>query len=184
MCVVGRIIDGFLRWARHDRGAQPGIGCEHVVKTDQMQARTRHQRGQALHEFQRRHLDVRGAVTPGAFELQHDIACAIALEPFVGDRGAGDIAAQAFEFLALMPAAAHPGVQAEAVRIDSQARRGLLVPAGETPMRLRRGVSSLIPNPSPSGRRERRAPRPSGDVYQEGRRLSTFCPARGPSAMR
>ena len=83
-----------------------------------------------------------------------------------------------------MPATAHPGVQAEAVRIGAQARRGFLVPAGETPMRLRRGVSSLIPNPSPSGRRERRAPRPSGDVYQEGRKLSTLCPARGPSAMR
>lgn len=28
--------------------------------------RTRHQRGQALHEFQRRHLDVRRAVAPGS----------------------------------------------------------------------------------------------------------------------
>jgi hypothetical protein len=54
MRVVGRIIAGFLRWARHDRGTQPGMGCEHTVKTDQMRARTRHQRGQALHEFQRR----------------------------------------------------------------------------------------------------------------------------------
>jgi len=43
---------------------------EHAVKTDQMQARSRHQRGQALHEFQRRHLDVRGAVAPGTLELQ------------------------------------------------------------------------------------------------------------------
>jgi hypothetical protein len=70
---------------RHDRSTQPGMGREHAVKTDQMQARTRHQRGQALHEFQRRHLDVRGAVAPGAFELQHDITSASALEPFVGD---------------------------------------------------------------------------------------------------
>ena len=30
-----------LRRAWHDRGAQPGIGCEHAVKADQMQARTR-----------------------------------------------------------------------------------------------------------------------------------------------
>ena len=37
-----------LRWTRHDRGAQPGIGGEHAVKADQMQARSRHQRGQAL----------------------------------------------------------------------------------------------------------------------------------------
>ena len=52
-------------------------------------------RGQALHEFQRRHDDMRGAVAVGALQLQHDIASPIALEPFVGDRGAGDIAAQA-----------------------------------------------------------------------------------------
>ncbi len=46
-------------WARHDRGTQPGIfGCEHPVKADQMQARTRHQRCERLHEFRRRHTDV------------------------------------------------------------------------------------------------------------------------------
>ena len=71
--------------------------------------RTRHQRGQAVHEFQRRHLDMRGAVAPGAFQLQHDITSAIALEPFIGNRGARDVAAQAFELLALMRATALPG---------------------------------------------------------------------------
>ena len=80
------------RWcsagAGHDRGTQPRIGCQHAVEADQMQARTRHQGGQALHEFQRRHDDVRGAVAPGALQLQHDITGAIALEPFVGDRRA------------------------------------------------------------------------------------------------
>ena len=95
-----------------------------------MQARARHQRGQALHEFQRRHPDVRGAVAPRAFELQHDIPRSIALHPFVGDRGARDVAAQPFEFLALMGATAHPGMQAKAVRFGAQGRRGFLVPAG------------------------------------------------------
>ena len=90
-----------LRRARHDRRAQPGIGREHAVKADQVQARTWHQCGQALHEFQRRHHDVRGAVAPGALELEKDLAFAIAAESFVGDRGARDVAAQAFEFLAL-----------------------------------------------------------------------------------
>ena len=112
---------GILRWTRHDRRTQPGIGRQHPMKTDQMQARARHQRGQALHEFQRRHPDVRGAVAPRAFELQYDIPRSIALEPLVGDRGAGDVAAQAFEFIALMGATAHPGVQTEPVRIDAQA---------------------------------------------------------------
>ena len=71
------------------------------MKACQMQARLRHQRGQALHEFQRRHHDVRGAVAPGALELEKDLAFAIAAESFVGDRGSRDVAAQAFEFLAL-----------------------------------------------------------------------------------
>jgi len=62
--------------------------------------------------------------------LQHDLAFAIALEPFVGDRRAGDVAAQPFELLALMGATAHPGMQAEAVRVGAQGRRGFLVPAG------------------------------------------------------
>jgi hypothetical protein len=48
-----------------------------------------------------------GAVAPGAFALQRYLAGAIALQSLVGDRGAGDIAAQAHELLALMWATAH-----------------------------------------------------------------------------
>ena len=48
-----RVLAGTLRWTRHDRGTQPGIGCQHAVKEDQLQARSRHQRDQALYEFQR-----------------------------------------------------------------------------------------------------------------------------------
>ena len=40
----------------------------------------------------------------------------------------GDVSAQAFEFLALLRTTAHPRMQAEAVRIGAQARRGFLVP--------------------------------------------------------
>ena len=112
MRVPVRVLANTLRWTQHDRGTQPGIGRQHAVKADQMQARSRHQRGQALHESQRRHLDVRGAVAPRAFELQHDIPRSIALHPFVGHRGARDVAAQAFEYLALMGATAHRGAQA------------------------------------------------------------------------
>jgi hypothetical protein len=52
-----------------------------------VQPRARHQRGQALHEFQRRHDDVGGAVAEGALQLQHDLAGAITLEPFIGNGG-------------------------------------------------------------------------------------------------
>jgi hypothetical protein len=48
----------------------------------------------------------------------------------LANRGAGDVAAQPFEFLALMRATAHPGMQAEAMRLDAQRRRGFPVPAG------------------------------------------------------
>ena len=44
---------GILWRARHDRGTQSSIGRQHAVKADQVQARSRHQRGQAPHEFQR-----------------------------------------------------------------------------------------------------------------------------------
>jgi len=59
------------------------------VEADQVQARSRSQGGEALHKFQQRYHHVRGAAAVGAFQLQHDIARAIALEPFVGDRVRG-----------------------------------------------------------------------------------------------
>ena len=63
--------------------------------------------GQALHEFQRRHDDMGGAVFERALQLQHHLAGAVTLEPVVGDRRAGDIAAQVLQFLALIGAPAH-----------------------------------------------------------------------------
>ena len=53
-----------------------------------------------------------GAVAPEALEPEHDLAHWIALEPLVGNRRAGDIAAQPFEFLALVGATAHCRMQA------------------------------------------------------------------------
>ena len=52
--------------------------CAGSMSNTRLSRRARHQRGQALHEFQRRHLDVRSAVAPGALELQHDITSATA----------------------------------------------------------------------------------------------------------
>ena len=50
-----------------------------------------------------------GGAMVEALQLQHDILSAITLEPLVGDRGADDVATQAFEWLALIGAAAHRG---------------------------------------------------------------------------
>jgi hypothetical protein len=44
--------------------------------------------------------------------------------------GARDVPAQSLEFLALMRPTAHPGMQAEAMRIGAQGCVGFLVPAG------------------------------------------------------
>jgi len=43
-----------------------------------------------------------GAVFVGTLQLQYHVAGAVTLEPFVGDRRAGDIAAQVLQFLALI----------------------------------------------------------------------------------
>jgi hypothetical protein len=67
----------------------------------------------------------------GAFELQHDIAGAGADEPFVDLGGAGDRAAQGFEFLALMGRAAHFGMQAKALLVDTAVWRGQRLLAGD-----------------------------------------------------
>ncbi len=44
-----------------------------------------------------------------ALGLQHHIAGAVEFEPFIGDGGAGDIATQLLEFVALIHAIAHLG---------------------------------------------------------------------------
>ena len=62
----------------------------------------------------RRHHDVRGAVAPGGLELGHHLPGSVALHAFVGKRWARDVAAQLLDCMAVIGAAAHCGVQAEA----------------------------------------------------------------------
>ena len=52
-------------------------------------------------------------------------------------RGARDVAAQAFEFLALMRATAHPRMQAEVVRIGAQGRMGVAHSKDEAELALK-----------------------------------------------
>lgn len=77
-----------------------------------------------------------GAVFVGTLQLQPDLAGAVTFEPFVGDGGPADVAAELLEFLALI------GVPCE-----------LTCSSGVD------GLAWLC-------------------------RLSTFCPVRGPSAIR
>ena len=50
-------------------------------------------------------------------ELQHQITSAVSIKPFVGNRWSGDIAAQTFQFMALVHGAADLGMQAKALRV-------------------------------------------------------------------
>jgi hypothetical protein len=85
-----------------------------------METRPRHQGRQALHELQRLHDDMSGAIFVRTLQLQHDLAGAITFEPFVGDGRAGDIAAELLQFFTLIGAPAHRRMQAKAVRVDVQ----------------------------------------------------------------
>ncbi len=54
------------------------------------QPRTGDERGQALHELERRHHDMGGTVVVGTFELQHDLTDWIPFKPLV----TGNVSAQ------------------------------------------------------------------------------------------
>ena len=61
-----------------------------------------------------------GAVFVGTLQLQHDLAGAVTLEPFVGDGRPGDVTAELLEFFTLIGAPAHRRMEAKAVRVDTQ----------------------------------------------------------------
>ncbi len=75
-----------------DQCAVRTVGCEHTVVAGEVHPRPGQQRGQPRQKIQRLEHNVCGAVAVGAFES------------FVVNVQAGDAAAQAFEFLALMGA--------------------------------------------------------------------------------
>ena len=90
-----------------------------------MESRTGNQRGESLHEFQRRHHDVGRAVSVGGLQREHHLPGAVECQPFIGDGGAGDVAAQMLKLLALLGGAAYLGVETEAVLVDTALWRGL-----------------------------------------------------------
>jgi hypothetical protein len=77
-----------------------------------METRAGHQGRQALHELQRLHDDMSGAVFVRTLQLQHDLAGAITFEPFVSDGRPSDIPAELLEFQTLIGAPAHRRMEA------------------------------------------------------------------------
>ncbi len=100
-------------------GTEGSVGGEYAMEANEMEPGTRDQGSQALQEFQRCHDDMRGAITVGGFELQHDLALGCASQPFVAQGGTGDVAAEAFEGRPLMRPAVHAGMQAKAQGCDT-----------------------------------------------------------------
>ena len=82
---------------------------------------------QPLHELQRAHDQVRGAVAPRRLELELHLPGGVELHPFVGERRPRDVAAQLLQPLAVVGFHPHRGMQAEPVDVGAQrlARRGL-----------------------------------------------------------
>jgi hypothetical protein len=89
--VIGCVLGCLVHWTRNDRRTQRGVGREHAVEANQMQPRTRDECGEPLYELQRRHHNrhhnMGGPVPVGTLEPQHDLACAITLEPLVAIAG-------------------------------------------------------------------------------------------------
>ena len=89
------------------------------MEADQVQPGPRHQRRQTLHEFQRAHHDVRGAVAPGGLEFEHHLPGAVDLHAFVGQGRPRDVAAQLLQRLAVIGATPHRSVQAETLHVGT-----------------------------------------------------------------
>ena len=101
-----RLAGDLLGAVRHHQCPQLRVGRQHPMESDQVQPRSRHQRGQPLHELKRAHHDVGGAVAPGGLEFEHHLPGAVDLYAFIGHCGSGDGAAQLFQPLALAGIAA------------------------------------------------------------------------------
>jgi len=98
---------GRLGLLRHHQRAQLGVGRQHTVKTYEVRPWPGHQCRKPLHEFQRRHDEVRRAVAPGCLEFEHHLPGSVGLNAFIGQRWARDVAARLLQRLAVVGAAAH-----------------------------------------------------------------------------
>jgi hypothetical protein len=69
-----------------------------------------------------------GAIAPGSLQPQHHLAGGVGLHAVACQRGPGDVAAQLFQRLADVSAAAHDGVQAQPVDVGPQRLHKFFLP--------------------------------------------------------
>ena len=86
---------------------------EHAVVWGEMGAGARHEGGEAGDKVDGVEHDMSGAVIEGVLESIHDLRAVIDREAFVREGRAGDVAAEAFEGVALMGSAARAGMEGE-----------------------------------------------------------------------
>ena len=91
--------------------AVPEVRGEHAVVSGEVGAWGWDQRGKAGNEVEGVEDDVSGPVTEGVLESVDDLSPFIDREAFVGECRAGDVAAQAFEGVALVGLAARGGME-------------------------------------------------------------------------
>lgn len=95
-------IDDRASAMRNDAFAVFEVGCEDPVETREIQSRARHQGSQAGNKVQRLQHDMRRPIPKQLFVAVHDSASIIDAEPFGGDGGSGNVAAQLFQPNALV----------------------------------------------------------------------------------
>lgn len=83
------------------------------MEPNQVQTRVGHQRSQPLHNHQRLREKIRGAVAAAWLGLEHHLPGSVLSHTSVGQSRAGDMAAQLFQRLPVIGAAAHGAVQSE-----------------------------------------------------------------------
>ena len=108
-----RLAGGLVCRVGDDAVAVLAVRGEHAVVSGEMGAGAWNEGGEAGDEVDGVEHDMSGAVPEGVLEPIHDLPTVIDREAFVGDGGAGDVAAQAFEGVPVMGFAHGAGMEGE-----------------------------------------------------------------------
>ena len=120
---------GFSSFAPSRGGNQypkSAVGSEHAMKASQIDAGLGYQCSEASHEIQWFEDDVGGTVVPRSFERVANLAVCGERQPFLGHGGPGNVAAQAFEFVALIGFRRNPGMEGKSRDISRASVRWLI----------------------------------------------------------